>query len=552
LDTANWSFQRNWGNDQGNVTFFIGLLWKLSFESTRVEAAAGVYCSLLGNQFRILDAGAYLGTTGYTSFLAQLYLIFNIPNPFLGSTITYAAFNWAIHYGYPLPIRENVDICQPMDLNSDSPLIWKGQLLLPVFTLFKFEVRFFVFLKASVVVTAKMFVNYNYELVFSKGLTTDVSQMQIRLAVMPGGEVTANLIASADAIAVEVGVSTNLQVARISIPSNWGIRLNGFSTCQYQNLQLDMLRGDFTVFYLNRLFCFFSKGPLCAGSYTLGDWPGFPYYTDLSKTSCCEPPVSDPVPGGSGIGDGGAGAGGPTPGGGTGVGDGGAGAGGADPVPGGGSAGGGSNPSRTAAHARNPLPAGSIPAGQSSRTFNINNGLTSITWESVNGVERPTMAISFIGGCTVANGCPNGVPTNVHSSVSTALRGTGEYITPQFNAGHILAATLGGSNDDIRNFFIQDAAQNQNEWANGFERQLRNCLQTNPAYWASITVAFEYDGPKQYTPSNYAATAEFTYQNGTACPTNANDNSPLGCTWTPTAHFAFGEMNLYYNAIANY
>jgi len=508
LKDPKWQFVRTFGDDWGNVSFFTKADWQFSLKSTQFTAITGITISLFDNKFDVMQGGAYIGNSGYLLFAAHTFFLFQIVNPYpkiplLPDRITYVLFNWGVRYGTELPSNDNRDIClaeePPKEGEEATPPPWKGIIELPTLPLYGRPFKLTKFITGWMYVTGKLFMQYNYEFNFKNKITTKLNEIQFRLTLDPGGEINAHLTARTTT-AIVLKLDVNVLLLRMSLIFTYAFLLDGSGFCQALHMQANVLQGNVVGSASFPPACgLFPKW--CSYSQEFYNWPGWSYYKDLSVTKCCDGKArSNSLP----------------------------------------------EPDNTNArsNARPRAPLGLLSNNGNFDYYEINGGKTRVKWANVNGAERPVQSISFIGNCTVARGCPDHQGTNPsETTVRIPLRSTGEYDTDFFHAGHILGAELGGSNTDIKNFFIQERHINSGLFRSGIEQQILNCLQTNDQYYALIFIEFFYSR-YQYTPSSFRVIAAFVDQNKNLIqPVDPVTNLPPGCTRLPSG-LTYGNANL--------
>jgi len=141
-------------------------------------------------------------------------------------------------------------------------------------------------------------------------------------------------------------------------------------------------------------------------------------------------------------------------------------------------------------------------------TYPINNGKTVVVFRREAGVARVYSAESHISFNVNDNKFPDAVDSAPTRDVKNYLKRSTQWSAGVDSAGHILAASMGGSNDDKKNFFIQLASINSGPF-NIFETDIKDCLRVNRGYSVKYVMLFHYLSSDDIRPSSYSAEATF-------------------------------------------
>lgn len=145
---------------------------------------------------------------------------------------------------------------------------------------------------------------------------------------------------------------------------------------------------------------------------------------------------------------------------------------------------------------------------------------------------------------------PDAVTSNPSAGVINYLKRSTSFIAGMDSAGHILAASMGGSNSQKENFFIQRQAENRGLF-NQFETNIKDCLIANSSYNARFTVVFDYNiGNNDIKPDSYIARVVFFIKTAASeilVPRNALDLfRPQQCPMIKQNFIALGAEHMEY------
>jgi len=354
-------------------------------------------------------------------------------------------------------------------------------------------------------VTATLSVQYGYAFVFQgRAINPSLSTTQFRGSVVPGGHVSAHVSAAIDIWIASGSISADVTLIDLSFPATVAAQLDGSTACYGVDVDSTFLSGEVVLRY---------KAPCIWRCSTktkqLFSWTAFRYRTNLVKKSCC----------GSGA------------------------RGEADDV----------------------MMTNELPSLHYQRTYTfqdgdpvpgthpINNGKTMVVWKKENGVARVKSAETHVSFNAKQGRITDAVKSDPSEDVKAYLKRSDQR-TAAYSAGHILAASLGGSNIDKYNFFIQLEPDNRGSF-NTFEEDIARCLTANHFYSVKYVMLFEYDPDDDIKPRYYTAQAAFYIGPADAedfpnrfllAQTQGFDKGwrPLGCPYINLANIGIGKFHM--------
>jgi len=325
---------------------------------------------------------------------------------------------------------------------------------------------------------ASLSVSYGFAFVFQgPAIHADLSTTQVRASVIPEGSITAHVSAAIDLLIFSGSIDAHINLITLAFPVTIAATLDGSSSCYSIGLDSSFLTGEVSLNY-DIALCFVD----CSDSIPIFTWQGYEYKTILSAAGCC----------------------------------------------------GGSSRAIEGGHSMSERTY--IRAGTGSNsdpvagTFKINGFSKRPQWKTTvtfknsappkkGGVPRVVKAVSTIR--TKNKRILDSKSTNPTKSVRDYLKRDSNYRTGSDNAGHILAATLGGSNTDKRNFFAQHGTVNKGAFR-VFEGNIKQCLLQNTNLYAVVTMKFSYNFALYDTirPNSYEIKVTFKTNAGATAPAN--------------------------------
>eukprot|EP00026_Physarum_polycephalum_P000122 Phypoly_transcript_00122.p1 GENE.Phypoly_transcript_00122~~Phypoly_transcript_00122.p1 ORF type:complete len:1299 (+),score=171.04 Phypoly_transcript_00122:2707-6603(+) len=450
------SIRKNYtkGDENIQVIAYSALDWNLDYKDTLIDAQAGVRINIFQIPFDIIAGRAFWESHGISDYVAILYLDVYVPNPSTGFFMVYSLLDFSSSEQLPIKEFAGDAICDiPNTVNNLETAFEFTQTLLRLTYYYGLPLLFGVDL--SFEVTGALSLQYGYSFYFeNSALSPSFHSTQFRASVVPGGQIDAAVSATLDLAVAYASIEADLLVAKVNFPVTVAAQLDGSTSCYSVGLESEFLSGSVTLSANFRL-CLFN----CHKSYSLFEWKGFSYNTNLLASGCDCSAEDD-----------------------------------------------GSTFVLDDLEFTNDtdIPLVRIPRAYEKVEYVLDG-------REYNDYRRPltVAAIIYPRNVNARKSKPTTKVTDVMKEVldkNLDIQG----LDGPFNSGHIIAASLGGSNGRVANFFVQLRAINGGGYKN-IETGIADCLKKriNTSYRAKMDIFFTYANGITQIPNTYTIKVRF-------------------------------------------